>query len=718
MVQILEGFDQPISDCVANEDRQAVFRALVNPSDAEVKWYFNNELIDPDQERVQITKQESHAELKIANITAADAGTYAVEVQTEKKPKSLARLLYKKEANFITTIQNQNVDVGAELSFECQVSPNDATVRWFHNDLELTEGDFTITAEEGVRRLAFASYSERESGSYFVKIEDTDTLYCNDPLRIALVNTHNAQEPEAEEAKDFFGIADCTAKVGSDARLVCKLQTSSKFVTWYKAEQCDNAWPTDVVTASDRTLIESNDDNTVYTLTVKSCALADEGNYFVKIGESGKSYLVYSGSLKITGGEQKSKSILKRQSSLTDFGFIDTVNQVTAAVKESATFTCSVEPHDAQVTWFSGNAKLKDSLKYEITSKGHRRSLTVKDCHDLDQGQYMVQIQDMDGRTCADRLRIAHLRVGTASPQDLLMRWAQQMKKCNEIMTEMAACQKVYEDKARCAEEKLEDWKKGNRKTKGTKDGRSEKYQEGRKSVNGGENGYENGYSDEEEEPVVKRQKRPDGKDVLVDATGKPVTDDQGREIFVDEDGNEYVEEADGKRSYEVKSSQLEKLEKEEDVRRTARAAVARTSGAVNGNGMSRSSRSVTKASILGGSNTPPRVSMDDRASKFGGRMSRSKSRSRKSSLGDVGAPMITTAVEAKLIEACNSEFPPPEFDPDMPEDERKMKMMLYEIRLKDLINSKLQKKLNDVMGQMNKAIGGVSAWQYDRMGL
>ena len=36
----------------------------MNPSDAEVKWYFNNELIDPVQERVQITKQESHAELK------------------------------------------------------------------------------------------------------------------------------------------------------------------------------------------------------------------------------------------------------------------------------------------------------------------------------------------------------------------------------------------------------------------------------------------------------------------------------------------------------------------------------------------------------------------------------------------------------------------------------------------------------------------------------
>ena len=44
--------------------------------------------------------------------------------------------------------------------------------------------------------------------------------------------------------------------------------------------------------------------------------------------------------------------------------------------------------------------------------------------------------------------------------------------------------------------------------------------------------------------------------------------------------------------------------------------------------------------------------------------------------------------------------------------------MLEYELKLKDLINSKLQEELNKVLGQMNKAIGGVSAWQYQRMDL
>ena len=44
------------------------------------------------------------------------------------------------------------------------------------------------------------------------------------------------------------------------------------------------------------------------------------------------------------------------------------------------------------------------------------------------------------------------------------MLWAQEMKKCNEIMNSMAECQTIYEEKARAAEQKFEDWKKGNRK--------------------------------------------------------------------------------------------------------------------------------------------------------------------------------------------------------------------------------------------------------------
>jgi len=147
--------------------------------------------------------------------------------------------------------------------------------------------------------------------------------------------------------------------------------------------------------------------------------------------------------------------------------------------------------------------------------------------------------------------------------KDLLMKWAFEMKKCNELMAEMAACQKVYEDKAFTAEQKLEDWKKVNRSKRSNNQNEQVK----------------------KDEPLVKKQMREDGREVLVDQSGQPVVDDSGREIFVDDDGNEYVEDEQGGRIYDVKSTALEKLNKDEEIRQTAAEAVARTTNAAAANG-------------------------------------------------------------------------------------------------------------------------------------
>ena len=43
-----------------------------------------------------------------------------------------------------------------------------------------------------------------------------------------------------------------------------------------------------------------------------------------------------------------------------------------------------------------------------------------------------------------------------------MAQWAEEMKRCQSIMTEMASCQRSYEQKAYDAEEKLRKWRKDN----------------------------------------------------------------------------------------------------------------------------------------------------------------------------------------------------------------------------------------------------------------
>ena len=68
-------------------------------------------------------------------------------------------------------------------------------------------------------------------------------------------------------------------------------------------------------------------------------------------------------------------------------------------------------------------------------------------------------------------------------------------------------------------------------------------------------------------------------------------------------------------------------------------------------------------------------------------------------------------------LEAAES-ITPPEFDDDTPDEVRAYKELEYQLALKDHINEQLQIELSKLHNSMNKAMGSVCGWQYDRMNL
>ncbi|CAG5098074.1 Oidioi.mRNA.OKI2018_I69.XSR.g15360.t1.cds [Oikopleura dioica] len=663
----MEGFLHPLTDVIGVDTHQAVFAAVVDPKDADVIWCFNGEPIEPGKDaNIEISRDDG----KINDVGPSRAGTYQVEVQTEAKPKSLARLLYKKEAKLLSSSQSMKVEEGASFSINVTVSPPEAPVCWYHDDKPVSEA--SITRNGDLSSVNLENVSRANAGAYFAIIKENDEFFSFEPIRIVQIQVQSLSIPS-------FGIADVTTSAGSIATLKCVLEDnlSANSVEWHKSSSLDVSWPNEQIFENDR----------------------------VKTG--------------------------------------------------------------------SENGSTTDCKKFKLSSRGHSRSLTITDCYECDGGAYMVQIQDKNGQSCNDRLRIGYVKVGSPSPKDLLMLWAEEMKKCNEIMHSMAESQKIYEEKARIAEEKLEDWKKGNRKPQktaktnekgqlvdesgkpvldksgnpvvaktnekgeivdesgkplldesgepilapvdkngqpvqvGTKDGRSPLYQEGRAPV---------------PEPVIKKEKRADGKEILLGEGGKPLVDDSGRQILVDEDGREFVEGENGEPIFEVKSASLEAAKKEEKIREIAAAAVARSSGASSayeGDGRGRASRrgpSIVGSAYGGaayGGEPVHRQSAMERASKFGtiGR-ARSKSRGRRPS---VGSPRKTCEVEEKVIAAAEADYPPPKIDPNLPEAEQKLLMLEYQVKLKDLINSRLQEEYNKLSSKFVTAMGEVCEWQYDR---
>jgi len=485
----------------------------------------------------------------------------------------------------------------------------------------------------------------KKAGTYFVKIVQSAELIANEPIRIANVNVAQVA------VKAQYGLNPVACKEGGTAKFNCLLEEASSDVTWYKALKTDTGFDVQLLESDERIKITTQNNNVEHTLELKNVQGDDEGIYVIKVKtDAANKSLVYSCDLTVTNKAQKPKGIIKSSRPQ----FISTVNQVIAAPGSVAEFSCEVEPHNTEVCWYNGSNTLKNGDKYQIISQGHKRILRVNNCNEeLDNGQFIVQIKSKEAH---QRIQIAHLRVGAPTPQDLLAKWAEEMQRCQSIMSEMASCQRIFEQKAIDAEEKLRKWRKKN-PLKG--DGKSGYDGQGKKK-SGGSGADSDSYSDEE---------------------------------------------------------QSEKARSEKDIKNAAAAAVRRSGVGTDRKSQSGSSRSKSVPGRKSAADEIPRGrhSIKDRASMFsnassddgGPRRSRSVCRPFKK-------PTINETVAKQAAAALGAL----ELPDDMPPAERKLKELEYQLALKDLINSGLQEELTRIQNSLNKAVGQVSAWQYDRRGM
>lgn len=58
-------------------------------------------------------------------------------------------------------------------------------------------------------------------------------------------------------------------------------------------------------------------------------------------------------------------------------------------------FECVISREDAEGTWYFENKEITPSLKYVVTSRRGRHSLSVKDVKKEDQGKYTFKVGDL-----------------------------------------------------------------------------------------------------------------------------------------------------------------------------------------------------------------------------------------------------------------------------------------------------------------------------------
>ncbi|XP_066447507.1 myosin-binding protein C, slow-type isoform X10 [Eleutherodactylus coqui] len=226
---------------------------LADPT-VELKWYKNGQEIRPSAKYIFEHKGNQRI-LFINNCTLADDAAYQVCAGDEK----CSTELFVREPPVLVTKELENISTycGERVEMECEVSDEDANVKWFKNGIEITneprsryrlkvDGKKHILIIDEADRGDSATYSVMTTGGQSAAQLQVDLR----PLKIL--------QP----------LTDMTVNLGKEINMKCEISENVPG-RWYRNGQ--------LVHGSDRVKIYHKGRN--HRLIIPNCLVEDEGDY-------------------------------------------------------------------------------------------------------------------------------------------------------------------------------------------------------------------------------------------------------------------------------------------------------------------------------------------------------------------------------------------------------------------------------------------------------
>uniref|UniRef100_A0A8C8B8X3 Myosin binding protein C1 n=1 Tax=Otus sunia TaxID=257818 RepID=A0A8C8B8X3_9STRI len=230
-------------------DKGGKVRFMVELADptVELKWYKNGQEIRPSAKYIFEHKGNQRI-LFINNCTMTDDARYYVTAGDEK----CSTELFVRDPPILVTkgLEDTNTYVGERVELSCEVSEDDANVKWFKNGVELTDeakSRYRIKVEGKKHTLIIEEAAKNDSATYSVM-------------------TTGGQS----EAKLSISLAlqDQTVRLGQEIHLKCEISENVEG-KWYKNGQ--------LIEASDRVKLYHK--GRIHRFVIGSAAVDDEGEY-------------------------------------------------------------------------------------------------------------------------------------------------------------------------------------------------------------------------------------------------------------------------------------------------------------------------------------------------------------------------------------------------------------------------------------------------------
>ncbi|XP_074757255.1 myosin-binding protein C, slow-type [Athene noctua] len=237
-------------------DKGGKVRFMVELADptVELKWYKNGQEIRPSAKYIFEHKGNQRI-LFINNCTMTDDARYYVTAGDEK----CSTELFVRDPPILVTkaLEDTNSYVGERVELSCEVSEDDANVKWFKNGVEITDeakSRYRIKVEGKKHTLIIEEAAKNDSATYSVMTTggQSEAKLSVDlrPLKISLA------------------LQDQTVRLGQEIHLKCEISENVEG-KWYKNGQ--------LIEASDRVKLYHK--GRIHRFVIGSAAIDDEGEY-------------------------------------------------------------------------------------------------------------------------------------------------------------------------------------------------------------------------------------------------------------------------------------------------------------------------------------------------------------------------------------------------------------------------------------------------------
>ncbi|XP_071349019.1 obscurin isoform X10 [Trachinotus anak] len=344
---------EPIKDVKAKEKSSAILSCKFSAAPKEVNWFKGQEPLAAS-DKYNMKQDATRAQLTIQKLTGEDSGEYRCQSGPAETKGTLT--VEVREIKITKHLADTEVDEDSDAVFTCEINYADEEAQWLLNDKVLFTNEVnTITHEGKVHKLKLKNLAPQDGGTITFqvrKVKESVTLKVKEKRAVFLKS-----------------LDDVIGEEKGMITLACEASKPRVSPTWRKEGKVLKAGPKYELLHTGKSL----------GLIIKDVTKDDAGEYSCDLGTE----------------------VSKAKVTVREIGIGITKWLKSAEVNEGETcsFECILSRENTdECSWTVNGQTISKGGRFNLTSKGRKYILTIKDVNPADAGEVVFNINDLSSK--------------------------------------------------------------------------------------------------------------------------------------------------------------------------------------------------------------------------------------------------------------------------------------------------------------------------------